>query len=253
MFYRCWDWFENYCVFFLFAFRSTCKGLSATFAVESLKRQSSFCIIACVRDCVHDTRLCVGLDHSDEQASISPSWARPDSDNGRNQTAVLSSQQIQFLWLRWSCRDWWHQTCPPFQPRKRHVTASWLQLRHVGAQYSVLSPVTTFRVRIGLFAHPSVSNQRTSEFSLTESKCADTGSYNTGILQRIVRNVEPVCFAASHKAFFHMNFNREGLAMNTKFCIFTSASLIPWWSLQRKVRQFWVSSQQENMRKYGAS
>ena len=47
--------------------------------------------------------------------------------------------------------------------------------------------------------HTFVRNQRTSEFSFAESKCADTGTTNRGILLRSVRNV-PVCFATSHKA-----------------------------------------------------
>ena len=51
---------------------------------------------------------------------------------------------------------------------------------------------------------PSVKNQRTSKFTFAESKCADTGTNDTGILQRSVRGLEPVCFATSHKAFFHM-------------------------------------------------
>ena len=34
------------------------------------------------------------------------------------------AQQLQFAWLCSSCRDWWHQTCPPFHTRKRDVPAS---------------------------------------------------------------------------------------------------------------------------------
>ena len=49
----------------------------------------------------------------------------------------LLPRQLQFAWLRWSCRDQWHQTCPPFHTWvKRNVTTSWFRLHHVGAQYS---------------------------------------------------------------------------------------------------------------------
>ena len=59
-------------------------------------------------------------------------------------------------------------------------------------------------VKIGSFALSSFRNRRVSEFSLAESWCADTGTNDTGILQRSVRGVEPLCFATSHKALFHM-------------------------------------------------
>ena len=138
---------------------------------------------------------CVRLVYSDQQASIWPSWARSDSENGRNQTVGIFLEQLQFAGLRWSCRDWWHQTCAPFHTRKRVVTACWFQLHDEGAQYFSLSPVTTSRVKIRYFAHPSVRNQRTAEFSFEESKCAITCNNDTGILHRSVRNVDPVCFA----------------------------------------------------------
>ena len=48
----------------------------------------------------------------------------------------------------------------------------------------------------------TVRNQRSSEFSFAESKCADTGTNDPGILERSVRSVEPVCFATSPKALF---------------------------------------------------
>ena len=50
----------------------------------------------------------------------------------------------------------------------------------------------------------AVKNQRTSELSFAESKCADTGTNDSGILQRSLRSVEPVCFPASHRALSHM-------------------------------------------------
>ena len=66
------------------------------------------------------------------------------------------------------------------------------KLHHVGAQYSVLSLVTTSCVKIEYFANTSVKNQRTSELSVAESKCADTDASDSGILQRSLRTVEPV-------------------------------------------------------------
>ena len=113
---------------------------------------------------------------------------------------LFCQQQLQIAWLRWSWGDWWHETCPQLHTRKRQFTACWFQLHHVGAQYSVLSLVTTSCVEIGYFANTSVKNQRTSELSLAESKCADTDTYDSGILHRSLRSVEPVCFPASHKA-----------------------------------------------------
>ena len=63
-----------------------------------------------------------------------------------------------------------------------------------------------------------VKNQRTSELSFAEPKCADTGTNDSGILQRSLRSVEPVCFLASHRALSHMK-PRGSLAANflTKF------------------------------------
>ena len=74
----------------------------------------------------------------------------------------------------------------------------------MGAPNSVLSLVTTSCVKIGHFANTSVKNQRTSELSFAESKCADKGTNDSGILQRSLRSVEPVCFPASHRALLHM-------------------------------------------------
>ena len=68
----------------------------------------------------------------------------------------------------------------------------------MGAQYFVLSLVTTSCVKIGYFANTCVKNQRTSELSLAES------NNDSGILQRSLRSVEPVCFPASHRALSHM-------------------------------------------------
>ena len=79
----------------------------------------------------------------------------------------------------------------------------------MGAQYSVLPLVTTFCVKIGYFANTSVKNQRTSELSFAESKCADTGTNDSGILQRSLRSVEPVCFPASYRALSHMKPRRS--------------------------------------------
>ena len=62
------------------------------------------------------------------------------------------------------------------------------------AQDSVLSFVTTYCVKIWYFANTSVKNQRTLELSLAESKCDDTGTNDSGILQLSLGNVEPVCF-----------------------------------------------------------
>ena len=74
----------------------------------------------------------------------------------------------------------------------------------MGGQYSVLSLVTTSCVKIGYFANTSVKKQRTSELSFAESKCADTGTNDSDILQRSLRSVEAVCFPASHRALSHM-------------------------------------------------
>ena len=78
----------------------------------------------------------------------------------------------------------------------RLVAPDVFQLHHMGAQYSLLSPVTTC-VKIGYCAHPSVRNRRASEFSFVDSRCADTGTNDPGILQRSVRSVERVRFAES--------------------------------------------------------
>ena len=115
---------------FLFAFRSTCKGclqhlLSRVRSGNLFSASLCTCENACnpspsstmTRD------FCVVLVYSNEQASIWSSKGRSESDNGRNQTAAFfSSQQLQFARLRWICRDWWHQACPPLHTRKRDVT-----------------------------------------------------------------------------------------------------------------------------------
>ena len=104
----------------------------------------------------------MGFVYSKEQASIWPSWARSDSDSRRNQTAGFFSQQLQSAWLAWSCRDWWHQTCPPFNTRKEDVTDS--------------------SIPCCLLSRPPAGNLHTSpsktreEISFAESKCADTGT-----------------------------------------------------------------------------
>ena len=72
----------------------------------------------------------------------------------------------------------------------------------MGAQYSVLSLVTTPCVEIKYFENTSVKKQRTSELSFAESQCADAGTNDSGILQRSLKSVEPVCFPASHRALF---------------------------------------------------
>ena len=71
-------------------------------------------------------------------------------------------------------------------------TDCWFQLHHVGAQYS----------------------QRTSEFSLAESRCADTGNNDSGVLQQSVRGVEPACVVVSEMALFHMKPRASPAATN---------------------------------------
>ena len=46
---------------------------------------------------------------------------------------------------------------------------------------------------------------------IRRSKCADTGTNDSGIHQRSLRSVEPVCFPASHRALSHMK-PRQSLA-----------------------------------------
>ena len=58
--------------------------------------------------------------------------------------------------------------------------------------------------RLGILQTLPSKNQRTSELSFAESKCADTGTNDSGILQRSLRSVEPVFFPASHRALSHM-------------------------------------------------
>ena len=117
-------------------------------------------------------------------------------------------QQIQIARLRWRFRDRWHQTCPPLHTRKREV------LRLADSNCITWAP----SIPCCLLSRPHVSrfghllallfiNQRSTRSSLAESLCADMGNNDTGILQRSVRSVEPVCFAASRKALFHMKLH----------------------------------------------
>ena len=175
--FYCWNRFENY---FLFAFRSTCKGLSAN-VLSRVRTVIVVCIIAREIACTawHGQSLTMAV------------IKLPD----------FFQHQLQFAWLRWSCSDWWHEMCPQLHTRKRLL----IPIKScVGSQYSVFSLVTTSCVKIGYFAHSSIRNKRTSEFSVAKSKWADTGTNDSGILQRSLRSVEPVCFASSHMAFFHM-------------------------------------------------
>ena len=54
-------------------------------------------------------------------------------------------------------------------------------------------------------AHPSWRRkQSNSEFSIARPTCADTGTTDTGILQRCVRGVKPLCLASSRTALLQM-------------------------------------------------
>ena len=58
--------------------------------------------------------------------------------------------------------------------------------------------------RLGILQTLPSKTKRTSEMSFAESKCADTGTNDSGILPRSLRSVEPVCFPASHRALLHV-------------------------------------------------
>ena len=115
-------------------------------------------------------------------------------------------QQLQFDWLRWSCRNWWHHTCPLFHTRQREI------LLLADSNHITWAP----SIPRCLLSRPPVSrlgnshtlrserNQRSTQVFVTESLCADTSKGDTDILQRRVRGVEPFDFAASQKALFHM-------------------------------------------------
>ena len=58
--------------------------------------------------------------------------------------------------------------------------------------------------RLGILQTLPSKTKRNSELSFAESKFADTGTDDSGILQRSLRSVEPACFPASHRALSHM-------------------------------------------------
>ena len=138
----------------------------------------------------------------DEQAPIWPSWARSDSGNGRNETEGSATTII----------------CEIALELRRLVARDVLTIANPSKTfYCLLIPITSrgrpvFRVvsfhdllcQDWVFCNTSVKDQRTSELSFAESKCADTSTNDSGILQRSLRSVEPVCFAASHRALSHM-------------------------------------------------
>ena len=148
---------------------------------------------------------CVVLVYSKEQTSIWPSMARSDSDNGRTETAgfFFSSNNSNLRGCAGVAATGGTRrahNCIPVKDIVLLADSNYI----TGAQYSVLSLVTTSCVKIGYYVNTSVKNQRTSGLSCAESKCADTGTNDSGILQRSLRSVEPVCFPASHRALLHM-------------------------------------------------
>ena len=124
---------------------------------------------------------CVALVYSNEQASICPSQARSDSDNGRNDgcAGVAATGGTRRA-----------HNCIPAKDILLLADSNYITW-----VYAVLSLDTTSCVKSGKFANTSVSDQRTSELSFAVSKCADT---------RSPRSAEPVCFPASHRALSHM-------------------------------------------------
>ena len=95
--------------------------------------------------------------------------------------------------------------CPTFHTRERNVYCLLIPITSRGRPVFRGVSCRDFLCQDWVICtHASVKNQRTSEFSFAESKCADTGTNDPDILQRSVRSVERVCLATSHMALFHV-------------------------------------------------